>query len=129
MVLLLDQISLMRNHKPSFFSSIPTIDLSEPDSEFLLVNACEEVGFFKVINHGIPLEFMDKLEAAAAKFFSLPELEKEQAAQANPFGYRNKRIGLNGDVGWIEYLLLPAKIESISQISFSISKDNQDIFW
>lgn len=115
--------------KSSFFSSIPSIDLSEPDSESLLVKACEEVGFFKVTNHAIPLEHMERLEAEAEKFFSLPQLEKEKAAQASPFVYRNKSIGPNGDVGWVESLLLPIKAESISQISFSISKDNPDIFW
>ncbi|RWR97409.1 gibberellin 2-oxidase 2 [Cinnamomum micranthum f. kanehirae] len=76
--------------KSSFFSSIPSIDLSEPDPESLLVKACEEVGFFKVTNHSIPLEHMERLEAEAEKFFSLPQLEKEKAAQASPFVYRNK---------------------------------------
>ncbi|KAJ8638961.1 hypothetical protein MRB53_015655 [Persea americana] len=114
--------------KSSFFSSIPSIGLSEPDSESLLVKACEEVGFFKVTNHAIPLEHMERLEAEAEKFFSLTQLEKENAAQASPFVYRNKSIGPNGDVGWVESLLLPIKAESISQISFSISKDNPDSF-
>ncbi|KAI3922994.1 hypothetical protein MKW98_013528 [Papaver atlanticum] len=86
--------------------SIPVIDLSNSDAKTLLVKACEEYGFFKVINHGVPMDLMTKLESEAAKFFKLPQSEKDKAAPADgPFGYGNKKIGPNGDVGWIEYLL------------------------
>lgn len=124
----LDQIPFITNHKPTYFSGIPTIDLSKPDSGELLVEACEELGFFKVINHGIPMEFMDKLEAEAVKFFSLPQPEKEKAGPANPFGYGNKRIGLSGDMGWIEYLLMETNAKSVSQTSWAISRENPEIF-
>ncbi|RWR96196.1 gibberellin 2-beta-dioxygenase 1-like protein [Cinnamomum micranthum f. kanehirae] len=130
MVLLVDQISLIRNQKPSLFSDIPSIDLSKPNSKSLLVKACEEVGFLKVTNHGIPLEVMDRLESEAMKFFSLPRLEKEQAEAARPnrFGYGNKIIGGNGDVGWVEYLLLQANQKSISQISYQLFKEKPEVF-
>ncbi|KAG6420747.1 hypothetical protein SASPL_117285 [Salvia splendens] len=83
------------------FSPFPLIDLSKPDAQSQLVKACEEVGFFKVINHGVPFEFMAELESEAIKFFSLPLSEKLKA-----LGYGNKNIGCNGDLGWVEYLLL-----------------------
>ncbi|WCJ32371.1 gibberellin 2-oxidase [Euphorbia peplus] len=82
------------------FSGIPIIDLSNPHSKHHLTQACEEFGFFKVINHGIPMDFISKLESEALKFFSLPLSDKQKQAT-----YGNKRIGANGDVGWVEYLL------------------------
>ncbi|KAF8413577.1 hypothetical protein HHK36_001568 [Tetracentron sinense] len=125
----LDQFSLVKSYKPTTtFSGIPVIDLSKPDSMTLLVKACEEFGFFKVINHGVPFEFMTRLEHEAIKFFSLPQSEKEKAGPADPFGYGNKRIGPNGDVGWIEYLLLTAKSEFISKKSRTIFGENPEIF-
>lgn len=96
------------NHSPGLSSQyqIPLIDLSKPDSKHLIVKACEEFGFFKVVNHGVPREYISNLELEAVSFFSLPQSEKEKAGPANPFGYGNKKIGPNGDVGWVEYLLL-----------------------
>ncbi|KAG2615756.1 hypothetical protein PVAP13_3NG039300 [Panicum virgatum] len=75
-----------------------------------VARACEEHGFFKVTGHGVPAPLLARVEAAAAAFFALPQQEKEKAAAApgggSPFGYASKRIGGNGDLGWVEYLLL-----------------------
>jgi gibberellin 2-oxidase len=108
-----EQFTYVRNNNMSttFSSSIPLVDLSKPDAKNLIVKACEDFGFFKVINHGIPMEAISQLESEAFKFFSLPLTEKEKAGPANPFGYGNKKIGLNGDVGWVEYLLLTTNQE------------------
>ncbi|CAM0957389.1 unnamed protein product [Alopecurus aequalis] len=74
--------------------------------------ACEENGFFKVTGHGVPVALLARMEDAAATFFALPQREKEAAMSAvvpgSPFGYASKRIGCNGDLGWVEYLLLGA---------------------
>ncbi|XP_058099505.1 gibberellin 2-beta-dioxygenase 1-like [Magnolia sinica] len=121
----LDQISFVGNKKPVSNPGIPTIDLSKPESKTLLVKACEEFGFF---NHGIPLEFTDRLGAEAVKFFYLPQPEKEKAGPANLFGYGNNRIGPNADVGWIGYLLFQTNANSISQRSWAISRENPEIF-
>ncbi|XVE63253.1 hypothetical protein DITRI_Ditri07aG0005100 [Diplodiscus trichospermus] len=103
-----EQLSYIRSsNKPSTFSpQIPIVDLSKSDPKHQVIKACEEYGFFKVINHGVPLEFISRLESEATKFFSLPLCEKEKAGQPQPYGYGNKRIGPNGDIGWVEYLLL-----------------------
>nr|ABG46322.1 gibberellin 2-oxidase 1 [Rumex palustris] len=95
----------------ALFPLIPVIDLSKPDAKHQIVKACEDFGFFKVINHGVPMDSIKKLESEAVKFFSLPLSEKEKAGPPYPvgFGYGNKRIGLNGDVGWVEYLLMTTK--------------------
>ncbi|XP_022877393.1 gibberellin 2-beta-dioxygenase 1-like [Olea europaea var. sylvestris] len=96
----------------TLFPEIPLIDLSKPDSKNLIVKACEEFGFFKLINHGVPTEFITRLESEAIKFFSLPLSEKEKAGPVDPFGYGNKKIGSNGDVGWVEYILLTTSNEA-----------------
>ncbi|PIN09354.1 Iron/ascorbate family oxidoreductase [Handroanthus impetiginosus] len=96
--------------KPKTF--VPLIDLSKPDSKTHLVKACEEFGFFEVINHGFPFELIQELEAQAFKFFSLPLSDKLKAGPPDPFGYGDKKIGPNGDVGWVEYLLLTTNTHS-----------------
>ncbi|EPS64517.1 gibberellin 2-oxidase, partial [Genlisea aurea] len=93
---------------------IPAIDLSDPQAKTLIVKACEELGFFKVVNHGVPTEFLTRIETEALNFFRLPQSEKDKSGPANPFGYGNKKIGSNGDVGWVEYLLF-----STSPVFFS----------
>lgn len=119
----------MRNYRPTtFFSGIPIIDLSKPDSKRALVKACEELGFFKVVNHGVPMEFISRLESKALSFFSLPLSEKEKAGPPNPFGYGNKSIGPNGDVGWLEYLLFTINQDSFSQRFLSVFGHNPEEF-
>lgn len=102
-----EQYSCIKNTKQTtFLTEIPLVDLSKPDAKTLIVKACEEFGFFKVVNHGVPMEVISLLESEAINFFSMPLNQKEKAGPANPFGYGNKKIGPNGDVGWLEYLLL-----------------------
>ena len=85
--------------------AIPAVDLSQSGAKTLIVDACKQLGFFKVINHRISDDFLAGLEGEAMKFFQLPPQEKAKSGPANPFGYGSKVIGLNGDVGWVEYLL------------------------
>ncbi|KAL0305494.1 UNVERIFIED_CONTAM: Gibberellin 2-beta-dioxygenase [Sesamum radiatum] len=113
----LENIAQIKTCKPAsnIFTDIPVVDLSHPNAKHLIVEACKELGFFKVINHGVSMEFLTKLEAEAVKFFNSPQQEKEKSGPPNPFGYGNKKIGINGDVGWIEYLLFCTNPEVISQ--------------
>ncbi|KAE8778933.1 GA 2-oxidase 5 [Hordeum vulgare] len=105
----LEQIALPAAQPP--LAHVRAIDLSAAPgpgrdaAARALVSACEEQGFFKVTGHGVPLELVRAVEAAAAEFFALPQAEKEAAA-GRPLGYGSKRIGVSGDLGWIEYLLL-----------------------
>ncbi|CDP22154.1 unnamed protein product, partial [Coffea canephora] len=54
------------------------IDLSKldgPDHDQVveaIVKAAETLGFFQVINHGMPLDFLESLKNAAHRFFALP---------------------------------------------------------
>ncbi|PIA42918.1 hypothetical protein AQUCO_02000394v1 [Aquilegia coerulea] len=103
-----DQFPLIKSCKPSCIDTdIPAaIDLSLPEAKTLLVKACEEFGFFKVTNHGVPMEFAHKLECEAMKFFSATLSEKEKVGPPNPSGYGNMKVGRNGDICWVEYLLM-----------------------
>ncbi|PON46256.1 Gibberellin-2 oxidase [Parasponia andersonii] len=124
----LEHFPNLNNHSiaNNLLYGIPLIDLSKPDSKQLIVKACEDFGFFKVINHGVPMDFIRRLESEAIKFFSLPLSEKEKAGPANPFVYGNKQIGQNGDIGWVEYLLLTTNSEFISESFKSVFGDNPD---
>ncbi|MCE3216854.1 Gibberellin 2-beta-dioxygenase, partial [Datura stramonium] len=106
-------------------NNIPVIDMLDPQAKFLITKACQEFGFFKVVNHGVPEETMTRLENDAVKFFNLPQCDKDKAGPANPFGYGHKRIGSNGDVGWVEYLLFTA---SNSEKSVCIPASSH-LFW
>ncbi|GJW74012.1 protein SRG1 [Tanacetum coccineum] len=73
---------------PSHFSSsIPVIDLSKlkkgkneefHDEMLKFTASCEEWGFFQIINHGIDLDLLDKMEKLAMEFFMLPIEEKQK---------------------------------------------------
>lgn len=105
----LDQISLVRSPaEHGGFFGVPSVDLSSPGAGRAVVDACERFGFFKVVNHGVPMGVVDRLEAEAVGFFASPQATKDACgpAAASPLGYGSKRIGRNGDTGWVEYLLL-----------------------
>ncbi|VFQ79139.1 unnamed protein product [Cuscuta campestris] len=109
----IEQLSIAKPHKSGGSGAasfgIPLIDLSKPETaQNLLVKACEEFGFFKVVNHGVPTELIAALESEATKFFSSPVSQKQKAGPPRPFGYGSKKIGSNGDIGWVEYILLSA---------------------
>lgn len=94
-------------------AQLPVIDLSGQRAEVskLIVKACEDFGFFKLINHGVPIDVIAHMEEASYDFFTKPSSEKERAAGTSknpPYGYGCKNIGLNGDVGEVEYLILDA---------------------
>ncbi|XP_010679464.2 gibberellin 2-beta-dioxygenase 2 [Beta vulgaris subsp. vulgaris] len=99
---------------------VPTIDLSLKYEDRLslsdlIVEACEEFGIFKVINHGISSDIISSLEKHGLDFFAMPSSEKHLAVGPNvpkPFGYGFRNIGNNGDVGDLEYLLLHANLSS-----------------
>lgn len=110
-----DHIPLLRspNHR-DYFSATPVVDLSSPDAPRAIVDACERLGFFKLVNHSVPVDTMGRLESEAIRFFSLPQADKDRSGPAYLFGYGSRRIGLNGDTGWLEYLILAMESTSLS---------------
>lgn len=52
--------------------------------------ACEEVGFFVIVGHGVPKEIVDDIWASTREFFDLGDAEKKQYVypqEEYPFGY------------------------------------------
>ncbi|XP_039139349.1 probable 2-oxoglutarate-dependent dioxygenase At5g05600 [Dioscorea cayenensis subsp. rotundata] len=51
--------------------------------------ACKNWGFFQVVNHGVELELLERVEAVAREFFALPAEEKKKVKkrEVNPMGY------------------------------------------
>lgn len=130
------QSNLLRQYTPtvtdcsssSLASSIPVVDLSAEKTRACkaqaLVKASEDYGFFKVVNHGVSQALIDAMEAEAKMLFALPLSEKERAGPADPYGYGSRNIGCNGDVGWIEYLLLRSDLQHVQQCYKAISPNN-----
>ncbi|XP_010551102.2 PREDICTED: gibberellin 2-beta-dioxygenase 4 [Tarenaya hassleriana] len=103
---------------------IPTIDMSLDRSRVSseIVKACETVGFFKVVNHGVDPRVISAMEQESIAFFSKPAHEKHSVGPANrPFGYGFSDIGHKGDTGEVEYLLLQPNPSFVSLLSPSIS--------
>ncbi|KAK2650638.1 hypothetical protein Ddye_018127, partial [Dipteronia dyeriana] len=59
---------------------------------------CEEYGFFKVTDHGVPMEVISRLEEEGPGFFAKPATEKA-SRPTSPFGYGSKCIGLQWRFG------------------------------
>ncbi|KAH7666584.1 Gibberellin 2-beta-dioxygenase protein [Dioscorea alata] len=126
-------LSVMPMHSDQHHNNIvpvPIIDMStRRDMKVeLILKACEDFGFFQVINHGIPDKVIARMEKFGMDFFSLPASEKLLAGPANPFGYGTKSIGSNGDTGDLEYLLLHSNPMFVSQRARAISPNNPKEF-
>ncbi|MBA0853329.1 hypothetical protein Goshw_016125 [Gossypium schwendimanii] len=66
---------------------IPVIDFSflakgDEDEVHKLHLACEDWGFFQIINHRVKEEILKKMKAAVAAFFELPIEEKKKYGKA-----------------------------------------------
>ncbi|KAK6912677.1 Non-hem dioxygenase N-terminal domain, partial [Dillenia turbinata] len=60
-------------------SSIPIIDLHDPNVVKLVLHASETWGAFELTGHGIPLKLVKDVEEEAVRLFSLPIEQKLQA--------------------------------------------------
>ncbi|CAH9094576.1 unnamed protein product [Cuscuta europaea] len=66
---------------------IPVIDVAnweDPEAVARLIcDAAEKRGFFQIVNHGIPLEVLEKAKAATYRFFGEPAEEKKKYSKDN----------------------------------------------
>ena len=74
----------------TLYTSVPVIDVapflggSAEDKRRVATQireACEEIGFFSVVGHGVPATAFDDLRREVMAFFALPEAERERVAQ------------------------------------------------
>ncbi|GLJ21933.1 hypothetical protein SUGI_0410640 [Cryptomeria japonica] len=118
-------------------SDLPVIDLSLLPSNFgekqnfsdldgnnelkKLREACQELGFFRIINHGMEAAFIQKTDSLARDMFSLAEEEKSRAIfPIFNTGYCPADAGADGKASLPENLVFPgenALPNSVDQIS------------
>ncbi|RHN54970.1 putative oxidoreductase [Medicago truncatula] len=76
----------------TFLDSIPIIDLSHYDDKnpssmevvHKISKACEEFGFFQIVNHGVPNKVCTKMMKAISSLFELPPEEREHLSSTDP---------------------------------------------
>ncbi|KAL0283678.1 UNVERIFIED_CONTAM: putative 2-oxoglutarate-dependent dioxygenase ANS [Sesamum radiatum] len=68
----------VRPARPSKSITVPVIDLNDKQSSLIkkISDACQEYGFFHIINHGVPEELCRRMMAAVSDFFKLPPEER-----------------------------------------------------
>lgn len=85
---------------------IPVVDLAPVVSDLAssreslisqVGKACEEWGFFQVINHGVPQTLIQNLKEEARAFFELPLQKKREVKRSsdNPLGYNDGELTKN----------------------------------
>ncbi|KAF8404129.1 hypothetical protein HHK36_009009 [Tetracentron sinense] len=90
---------------------MPIIDLSDQDQDNLvrlITKASEESGIFQVVNHGIPVDVINKLQKVGREFFELPQEEKEACATppgaGHSEGYGTKlQKEIEGKKAWVDH--------------------------
>ncbi|KAK2371473.1 gibberellin 3-beta-dioxygenase [Trifolium repens] len=67
---------------PSSNTSVPIIDLSDPNASKLIGHACKTWGVYQVVNHGIPLSLLDDIQWVGQTLFSLSSHQKLKAIRS-----------------------------------------------
>ncbi|GAB4827745.1 hypothetical protein Ancab_034631 [Ancistrocladus abbreviatus] len=115
--LLLTEKFILPDHKRpqlsnvSHLASIPIIDMSSNNVVLVqeIARACEEYGFFQIINHGVPIDLCNNVLNAITAFFHMPPEEKANHFTMDPtketrvFKYYLKDQGVKEEVSmWSE---------------------------
>lgn len=87
--------------------SLPVVDLSLPRDEArrAVLAAGKDIGFFQVVNHGVPAETMRAMEELCEGFFRLPASEPGKAALLSEDKKKPNRLfsGVTYDTGGQKY--------------------------
>nr|CAD1842050.1 unnamed protein product [Ananas comosus var. bracteatus] len=84
----------------SLIMAIPVIDFSKLDGDertqtlAQIANACEEWGFFQLVNHGIPIELLERVKKVCSECYKLRE---EEFRRSNPVVQLNKLADQEGE--------------------------------
>ncbi|XP_009626189.1 flavonol synthase/flavanone 3-hydroxylase-like [Nicotiana tabacum] len=107
--------------------AIPTIDLSPffTDGDEIgkskvmnsITKACSNYGFFQIVNHGVPLDVMNRALSLSKTFFAYPDEEKQKSSPGSssplPAGY-SKQPEHSADKN--EYLLMFSPTSSFNPL-------------
>ncbi|KAK9713375.1 hypothetical protein RND81_06G023700 [Saponaria officinalis] len=63
---------------------IPIINLQENNSSQKIRELCEKMGYFRIINHGIPTKLMGEIKSVVINLFDRPEEIKQKNTQKIP---------------------------------------------
>ncbi|KAF7147273.1 hypothetical protein RHSIM_Rhsim03G0034100 [Rhododendron simsii] len=102
-------------------TSLPVIDISSLHNPSLRPRvieeihvACEELGFFQVINHGIPSTYVNDAIDTATEFFNLPSEEKMHLASADVHKPIREKMGNYAEaVRALQKQLMEAVLQSL----------------
>lgn len=112
----------------AFDDEFPTIDFSSaPDDVVLQIGqACKDWGFFQVVNHGVPLELLAKVEDLGRRFFALSAEEKRKVKrdEVNAMGYHDGENTKNVR-DWKE--VFDFLVEDRTAIPASLEPDDQEL--
>ncbi|KAJ0973180.1 hypothetical protein J5N97_021139 [Dioscorea zingiberensis] len=105
-----------RLDQKAFTMVVPVIDFSKLDGEerdktlTQIANGCEEWGFFQLVNHGIPLELLERVKKVCSECFKVER--EEMFKDSSPVQLLNKLVdhGEHGtkleDVDWEDVFIL-----------------------
>jgi len=117
-----DKYILPQNERPrlsevSYSESFPVVDLQELDGPNRtrvveeIRRACEEDGFFQIVNHGVPETVMKSMMVIAKEFFEMPVEDRaclysedptQQVRFSTSFNVRKEKF-----YNWRDYLIHP----------------------
>ncbi|WVZ83354.1 hypothetical protein U9M48_030512 [Paspalum notatum var. saurae] len=96
--------------------SLPVIDMSGSHDEVCraILDAGKEYGFFQVVNHGVPEQVMQDMEAVCAEFYRLPAADKahlysEDKTKPNRL-FSGTTYNTGGDKYWMDCLRLACPV-------------------
>ena len=85
--------------QPAPFRTIPIVDMSLPlaDVAFEIAQACRQVGFFYIINHGLSSDVMADTMSFSKRFFELPASTKMEVDSAKSRSGARGYFALGGE--------------------------------
>lgn len=101
-----------------------------------LNEACARWGFFQVVNHGVDVKFLDRIQAISLKFFDLP-LETKERLECQLHGDRMLGYGFiipnkkkTSRRAWSEGLFVdPTSAPGFASVLWPEDGDSQREFW
>ncbi|KAF3542348.1 hypothetical protein DY000_02002066 [Brassica cretica] len=118
------QRPVYKSDQSSLDMEIPVLDMSDmwrnPEGLKRVRKACEEWGFFQVVNHGVDHGLMERVRGAWREFFDLPvEMKRKYANSPDTYEGYGSRVGVVKDakLDWSDYFFLnylPSSIRNLS---------------